>query len=149
MDADAVSGPDADVRLVLAGYQAYARGDIDGAVAGLAATVEWIEPDEFPGGGRYVGPDAVADYLRGSLARWDTLSSTPTAHHVAGRIVVVHHVMGRTVDGVQRENTVADVFTVRAGKVVHMQAYADPAGAFAALGADPLQEASQRVSRPE
>jgi ketosteroid isomerase-like protein len=38
---------------------------------------------------------------------------------------VVHHVEGILVDGTPHEMTVADVFTVRDGQVVHMQAYAD------------------------
>jgi hypothetical protein len=37
-----------------------------------------------------------------------------------------HHVSGYTLDGVERDNTVADVFTLENGLVTHMQAYADP-----------------------
>jgi ketosteroid isomerase-like protein len=48
--------------------------------------------------------------------------------------VIVHHVFGRVVDGSHRDVTVADVFTVRQGQVVRMQAYADPAEPLADLG---------------
>ncbi len=41
--------------MVLNAYAAYASGDIDGAIAGLHPDVEWIEPDEFPSGGRRQG----------------------------------------------------------------------------------------------
>jgi ketosteroid isomerase-like protein len=121
--------PDPDVELVLACYAAFARGDIDAAVAPLHPDVVWIEPDEFPGGGRYDGPAAVAGYLRASRESWEELVSEPTAHRRGDRIVVAHHVRGRTRDGRLHENTVADVFTVERGQVVHMQAYADPADA--------------------
>jgi ketosteroid isomerase-like protein len=121
---------DPDVDLVLACYAAFARGDIEAAVAPLHPDVVWIEPDELPGGGRYDGPAAVAGYLRASRDSWDELVSEPTAHRRGDRIVVVHHVRGRTRDGRWHHNAVADVFTVRAGQVVHMQAYADPAMAL-------------------
>ncbi len=92
----------------------------------LHPDVEWIEPDEFPGGGRYVGPAAVAGYLEASRARWAELHSQPTARRAGDRIVVVHRVTGRLLDGTAVDNAVADVFTVEASLVTHMQAYADP-----------------------
>jgi ketosteroid isomerase-like protein len=50
-----------EVDLVLASYAAFARGDIDAAVAPLTDQTEWVEPDDFPGGGRRVGRAAVAE----------------------------------------------------------------------------------------
>jgi ketosteroid isomerase-like protein len=127
-----MTDPDPEAAAVLAAYAAFARGDIDLAVAGLHPQVEWIEPEEFPYGGRRVGPAAVADYLRRSRSMWDDLVSEPTAHRRGDDIVVVHHVHGHLADGTFRDATVADVFTLRDGMVVRMQAYADPAQAFAA-----------------
>jgi ketosteroid isomerase-like protein len=118
---------DQDIELVLAAYRAYARGDIDAAVADLADDVVWIEPDEFPNGGRHDGPAAVARYLAASYAAWRTLDSRPTASRRGDRIVVEHHMTGVLLDGTPQEATIADVFTVVDGVVTHMQAYADPA----------------------
>ncbi len=118
---------DADIETVLAAYAAFARGDIDAAVRDLHPDVEWIEPDEFPGGGRYVGPAAVAGYLARSRAAWAQLHSEPTARRDGNRIVVVHRVRGVLVDGTPVENAVADVFTMEDGRVTQMQAHADPA----------------------
>ena len=118
---------DADVALVLRAYEAWERGDIDEAVAALHPDVEWIEPEEFPGGGRRQGPEAVAEYLRESRAAWAELTSRRRAHRRGGDVVIVHHVRGRLADGTDHEATVADVFTVRDGQVVRMAAYADPA----------------------
>jgi ketosteroid isomerase-like protein len=120
-----------DVALVLKAYAAFACGDIDQAVASLHPEVEWVEPDEFPNGGRRRGPDAVADYLRRSRAMWTELVSEPTPHRRGDDIVIVHHVFGRLVDGTPHDVTVADVFTVRDGLVVRMKAYVDPAEALA------------------
>ena len=118
---------DPDVRLVLDSYAAFARGDIDAAVAPLHPDVEWFEPAEFPRGGLHRGPAAVAEYLRASRAAWSRLESTPTAYRSGADIVVLHHVAGELTDGAQHSATVVDVFSVVDGVVVRMHAYADPA----------------------
>jgi ketosteroid isomerase-like protein len=121
---------DPDIALALKSYRAYARGDIDQAVVPLHPDVEWIEPEEFPDGGRRKGPTAVAEYLRNSRARWSELVSKPTPHRRGDDIVIIHQVCGRLTDGSPYEVTVADVFTVQHGQVVRMKAYADPTEAL-------------------
>lgn len=120
-----------DVALVLRSYEAYARGDIEQAVIPLHPDVQWSEPDEFPNGGRHDGAAAVADYLRTARAMWSELVSETTPYRRGENIVIVHHVSGRMVDGSTGDVTVADVYTVRNGQVVRMEAYADPAEALA------------------
>jgi ketosteroid isomerase-like protein len=117
---------DPDVALILASYEAFARGDIEAAVLPLHDSVEWIEPDEFPNGGRREGPRAVAEYLRASYAMWSELNSAPTPYRRGEDIVIVHHAYGRLADGTPHDATVADVYTIRDGRVVRMQAYANP-----------------------
>ena len=117
--------PDPEFAAVLIAYAAYARGNIDQAIAGLHPHVEWIEPEQFPYGGRRVGPAAVADYLRNSRSLWAELVSEPTATRRGNDIVVVHHAHGRLADGTSGDITVADVFTFSNGLIVRMQAYAD------------------------
>ena len=118
---------DSDVELVMAAYGAFARGDIDAAVRDLAPDVVWIEPDEFPNGGRHMGSEAVADYLRASRAMWADLHSEADATRVGDRIVVVHRVHGQLMDGTTHENAVTDVFKVENGLVTEMIAHVDPA----------------------
>lgn len=121
---------DPDTALVLRAYAAFARGDIDAAVRDLAPDVDWVEPEEFPGGGHLRGPAAVAAYLRNSYDGWEQLHSEPVAHRRGDQVVVVHRVWGVLRDGTAHDATVADVFTVEDGRVVLMMAYADPADAF-------------------
>lgn len=125
--AEVAEPTDEDIQLVLDAYEAWEKGDIEGAVAGLHPAVEWIEPEEFPGGGRRVGPAEVAEYLDASRKQWAELQSRRTVHRRGGDVVVVHEVTGRLVDGSPHEAGAVDVFTVRQGKVVRMVAYADPA----------------------
>jgi ketosteroid isomerase-like protein len=72
------------------------------------------------------GPAAVAEYLRDSRAGWRELHSERHASVRGGNVVVVHRVHGTLADGTEHSGTVADVYTVRDGRVVRMRAYADP-----------------------
>ncbi|MGW3041024.1 nuclear transport factor 2 family protein [Kitasatospora sp. NPDC001159] len=117
---------DPDVALVLAAYDAYARGDIDAAVADLHPDVDWVEPEDFPNGGPHHGADAVHEYLSASYAMWSELHSEPVAYRSGEHVVIVHHVHGVLADGNPSGITAADVFTVRDGRIVSMHAYADP-----------------------
>jgi|SRR5947209_13735203 len=131
-----VGVPDDDIQLVKDAYAAFARGDIDAAVAGLAEDVVWVEPDEFPNGGRHDGRAAVHEYLRRSRAMWRQLSSTVDVRRVGDRIVAIHSVSGVLADGTPHENAVGDVFVLRAGVVTAMTAYATPEQALAATKFD-------------
>ena len=121
---------DADLSVVLDAYRAFAAADIDAAVANLADGVIWLEPDEFPDGGLYIGRAAVAGYLARSRARWSQLVSTPTARRIGHTIAVRHHIEGEMLDGTHQNATVADIFTVHDGTVTRMQGFLDPDEAF-------------------
>jgi ketosteroid isomerase-like protein len=124
------STDESDVDIVLSSYAAFARGDIDGAIANLDSDIEWIEPDEFPNGGLRRGPVAVGEYLRAARAQWDQFISEPSAQRHGENIVVIHHFHGRTIDGEEGEGTLADVFTMKDGRAIRMKAYVDPNEAF-------------------
>lgn len=123
---------DPEVEVVLAAYEAFARGDMAAATKDLDPEVEWTEPLTFPDGGRRVGPAAVAEYLGAARAAWKHLTSEPTAHRVGPEIVVVHRVHGILLDGTPRDAEVVDVFRFREGRVGRMRAYEAPEEAFAA-----------------
>jgi hypothetical protein len=93
--AAVITAEDADVDAVRAAYAAFARGDIDAAVADLAVDVEWIEPEEFPDDGRHVGREAVRGYLQGSRAVWSETRSTATVFR-RGERVIAHHQVAET-----------------------------------------------------
>ncbi|MBS1676877.1 MAG: nuclear transport factor 2 family protein [Actinobacteria bacterium] len=123
---------DPEVEVVLAAYDAFARGDIAAATRDLDPEIEWIEPIDFPNGGRRIGPTAVADYLEASRSGWKHLTSDPTAYRLGPEIVIVHRVHGILLDGTPREAEVADVFRFREGRIGRMRAYEAPEEAFAA-----------------
>jgi uncharacterized protein len=108
-------------------YEAFNRGDIDAAVQPFDTQIEWTEPGEFPGGGTYHGRDGVRRYLTQSRAAWAEGSSEPEQFIRAGnRIVVFVHARVRPKGSNQWQDVrLADVYTVRAGKVLEMRAFAD------------------------
>ena len=118
-------------------YEAFNRGDIDAAVQPLDAQIEWTEPVEFPGGGTYHGRAGVKRYLTQSRAAWAEGSSEPERFITAGnRIVVFVHARVRAKGSDQwQEVSLADVYTVRGGKVLEMRAFADRQEALRWAGA--------------
>jgi uncharacterized protein len=122
-------------------YAAFNRGDIDAAVESLDPQIEWSEPVEFPGGGAYHGRDEVKRYLAQSRAPWAEGSSEPEQFVPSGnRIVVFVHARFRPKGGNEWTDVrLADVYTIRNGKIVQMRAFADRQEALRWVGAEDQQ----------
>jgi ketosteroid isomerase-like protein len=108
-------------------YAAFNRGDIDAAVESFDPQIEWSEPVEFPGGGAYHDRDEVKRYLAQSRAPWAEGSSEPEQFIPFGnRIVVFVHARFRPKGSNEWTDVrLADVYTIRDGKIVQMRAFAD------------------------
>lgn len=121
-----------------AAYAAFNRGDFDAAVASLDPKIEWTEPAEFPGCGAYHGRQAVKRYLMHSRAGWAEGTSEPERFITAGdRIVVFVRARFLPKNGKEwQDHRLADVYTVRKGRIVQMHAFADRQQALSWAGAD-------------
>src|SRR5580658_1671481 len=119
-------------------YAAFNRGDIDAAVESFDPQIEWSEPVEFPGGGAYHGRDEVKRYLTQSRAPWAEGSSEPEQFIPSGnRIVVFVHARFRPKGSNEWTDVrLADVYTIRDGKIVQMRAFADRQEALRWVGAE-------------
>ena len=126
------------VTALLGAYAAFNRGDMTAAVEPLDAQIEWTEPAEFPRGGTYHGRDDVKQYLTQSRAAWAEVNSEPKRFIIAGnRIVVFVHARVRPKGSNHWQAvSLADVYTVRNGRVVEMQAFADRREALRWVGAE-------------
>jgi ketosteroid isomerase-like protein len=114
-------------------YAAFNRGDMTAAVEPLDAQVEWTEPAEFPRGGKHHGRDGVKQYLTQSRAAWGEVNSEAERFIIVGKRIVVF-VHARVRDK-WPDVSLADVYTVRNGRVVEMQAFADRQEALRWAGA--------------
>lgn len=121
------------IALLKAAYAAFNRNDIAWAVSQLDPEIDWSEPKEFPGGGRYRGRAEVAEYLANSRAQWVEGASMPEGFEVRGRrIVVLVHAHFRLKGSEQwMEVRLADVYTFDKGIPVQMRAFADRKAALA------------------
>ena len=110
-----------------AAYAAFNRGNVEAAVERYDPQIEWSEPAEFPGGGTYRGRAGVKRYLTQSRAAWAEVASEPERFITAGnRVVVFVHARVRPQGSNQWQDVrLADVYTVRAGQVTEMRAFAD------------------------
>ena len=108
-------------------YAAFNRGDMTAAVEPLDAEIEWREPAEFPRGGTYHGRDGVKKYRTPSRVRLGRgKQRTGAVYHCWQRIVVFVRPRVRPEGSNHGQDvSLADVYTVRNGRVVEMQAFAD------------------------
>ncbi|HJT00571.1 MAG TPA: nuclear transport factor 2 family protein [Terriglobales bacterium] len=118
-------------------YAAFNRGDFEAAVASLDPKIDWSEPVEFPGGGTYHGRAEVKRYLMQSRAGWAEGSSEPKRFIPAGnRIVVFVYAHFRPKDSNEWQQVrLADVYSVRKGRIVQMKAFSNRQAALAWAGA--------------
>lgn len=130
-------GRDKIIAELRAAYAAFNRADFDAAVASLDPKIEWSEPAEFPGGGTYHGRAEVKRYLMQSRAGWAEGSSEPERFITAGhRIVVFVYAHFRRKDSNEWQQVrLADVYSVRKGRIVQMKAFADRQQALSWAGA--------------
>jgi ketosteroid isomerase-like protein len=105
-----------------AAYQAFAAGDLEGAMKDMADDIEWIVPGNSTVSGTYRGKAEVGGFFA-------TLASksfrTEPQHFIAEGDHVV--VLTRTTSEGDRSADQADVLTFRDGKVVKFQSAGDTA----------------------
>jgi ketosteroid isomerase-like protein len=97
--------------------------------------VESVRPG-LPDGKTYTGLDGLRDMWLEWLAPWTTFRvEADDVIDLGDRVLVLAHVFGR-LEGSQAEveNSVASVFTVRDGKIAHVEFYLDRAEALKAVG---------------
>jgi ketosteroid isomerase-like protein len=90
----------------------------------------WPEKKTYP------GIEGAREFMRDWLNAWDEWVVEPQTFHDAGdKVVAVVRQHGRSKSsGLPVDMTFAQVFTVRNGKQVRMEMYADPAEALEAAG---------------
>lgn len=125
-----------NVEVIRAGYDAFARGDIDGVLRLLDADVEWA-PAIAPilGVESLQGSAAVRSFLSQDLFEgFDEFRSEPLSFEDLGDSVLVEtRYVGRgEASGLEIDQVFATLFGFGRGKVVSMRDYETRAEAFAA-----------------
>jgi ketosteroid isomerase-like protein len=119
-------------------YQAFAEQDREQILAIFDPGIEWIQSAGFPGGGRYVGVEAVMDGVFGRLGReWEGWGAKVGRWLDAGDSIVAlgeYHGTNRAT-GRAMTAAFAHVLWLRDGRVVRFEQYADTATVAAACPA--------------
>jgi uncharacterized protein len=116
-----MSQEEQNIELIKKGYDAFNAGDGDTVMSLFDDNIEWIQPGDSAISGTYHGKQELAELLAKMGEKQTSVS--PSRFLADGDLVVVlgqSTVAGETTDQAQ-------AITVRNGKAVHVQSYADTA----------------------
>ena len=134
-----------NVALVRRGYTAFAAGDIPTVLGLFDDAVVWHTPDSVRFGGRYVGPDAVAEFFTKLPENFSELRVEPSVFLDSGDTVVVLGVhRGATSNGTPIELPWVHVWSLARGKATSFTEYFDTATLNDAIDGKAAKEATLR-----
>jgi ketosteroid isomerase-like protein len=121
------------------GYEAFGRGDLDGAVENFTDDIRWENPEapQMPQNGVTEGKDGVKQLLAEVGNYWESFSLTPDEFIEQGdTVVVLSHAEAKGKEtGKEVKLPWVHVWRFRDGKAAEVQALTDTALAADALGA--------------
>ena len=117
------------------GWEAFAKGDLDGAVATTSDSAEIVIPESLPWGGTYTGPAGFKEMIGKFLSNFDEVSPTPQEFIEAdgGHVVVTVKGVGTTKSGNELSGDSIWLYKIDDGKISHAEFYGDTATAVKAL----------------
>jgi uncharacterized protein len=126
-------GANADA--VKSGWDAFAKGDLDAAVATTSDSAEIVIPESLPWGGTYTGPDGFKEMIGKFLSNFDEVAPAPQEFLEAdgGHVVVTVKGVGTTKSGHELSGDSIWLYKVDDGKIEHAEFYGDTAQAVKAL----------------
>lgn len=120
------------------GYEAFARGDLDGATQNFADDIRWENPEapQVPNHGTTEGRDNVKTLFAELGNHWESFSIIPDEFIESGdTVVVLSHSEAKGKDtGTEVKLPWVHIWRFRDGQVTEVQALTDTAMAASALG---------------
>ena len=120
------------------GYEAFERGDLDGATANFSDDIRWENPEapQIPNSGVTKGKDSVKQLFAELGDHWESFSIVPDEFHESGDTVIVLSHAEAKAKGTGREVKLpwVHIWRFSDGKVTEVQALTDTALAADALG---------------
>jgi uncharacterized protein len=125
-----------NVEIVRRGYRAFAEGDLGTLLDFVDPEIEVIPPRRNPDWQVYNGREGLLTFMVGWFEPWDEYRIEPQEFIDAGdRVVVVTRDRGRNEQtGLEVEQRLHSVFTMRDRKGVRMEMFFDRAEALEAAG---------------
>ncbi len=112
-------------------YQAFAKGDVPGALANMDPEIVWNEAESFPYADRnpYIGPNAVVEGVFARIgAEWEYWNLTGIELHemMNGKVLATLRYQAKyKKNGAEIDAQVAHLWTLKDGKITRFQQYAD------------------------
>jgi ketosteroid isomerase-like protein len=126
-----------NVAIARTSYEAFGRGDLDGALEMMDEDIEWHQAQGLPHGGFYKGLANVRAAIFDPLDEewWDEFSATPDEFLDAGPEIVVLGRYRGVAKGTGKELDVpfVHVWTVQGGRATRFRQFLDTAGWNGAL----------------
>jgi len=120
------------------GYEAFARGDLDGATDNFADDIRWENPEapQVPNNGTIEGKDNVKQTFAELGNYWESFSITPDEFIESGEtVIVLSHSEAKGKDtGTEVELPWVHIWRFDDDEVTEVQALTDTALAASALG---------------
>ncbi len=120
------------------GYEAFGRGDLDGATEYFADDIRWENPEapQVPNNGTTEGKDNVKQVFAELSDHWESFSITPDEFIESGdTVVVLSHSEAKGKDtGTEVKMPWVHIWRFDEGKVTEVQALTDTALVADALG---------------
>jgi ketosteroid isomerase-like protein len=112
-------------------YQAFAKGDIPGALANMDPNIEWNEAESFPyaDGNPYIGPQAVVDGVFARIgAEWEYWNLTDIELHEMSDdkvLATLRYQAKYKKNGEVIDAQTAHFWTLKDGKIIRFQQFTD------------------------
>ena len=126
-------GANADT--VRSGWDAFAEGDLDTAVATTSEQAKIVIPESLPWGGTYTGPDGFKEMIGKFLSNFDEVHPEPKEFLEAdgGHVLVTVSGAGTTKSGNELSGDSVWLYKVDDGEISRAEFYGDTARAVKAL----------------
>jgi uncharacterized protein len=126
-------GANADT--VRSGWDAFADGDLDTAVATTSDSAKIVIPDSLPWGGTYTGPDGFKEMIGKFLSNFDEVHPEPQRFLEAddGHVLVTVSGVGTTKSGNELSGDSVWLYKVDDGEISRAEFFGDTATAVEAL----------------
>ena len=121
---------DQSVQVVKDIYAAFGRGDVPAVLGAMTQDIEWREAEGLPYGGRYTGPEQVAEKVFGPITTdVEGFTVTPEEYVASGDSVVSigrYTGMGKET-GKALDVPYAHVWQIEGGKIAKLSQFVDTA----------------------
>ena len=125
----------ANADMVRSAWEAFGKGDIDGAVSTTSDSAEIVLPDTLPWGGTYTGADGFKEMIGKFLSHFEEVDPAPQEFLEADgdHVVVTVSGVGKTKSGNALSGDSIWLYKVAGGEITRAEFFGDTAMAVEAL----------------